>query len=190
MKNILITGGAGFIGSEIVNKLSNTKEWNITVLDVLSEQIHGKTPEESYLFNLIKDKCHFIKGDIRGFDTVRKAIGNSEYIIHLAAETGTGQSMYQINRYNEVNIMGTSNLFQAISNLGKESKVKKIILSSSRSVYGEGKYNCPICGVIYPQSRSRETMLKGDFNLYCPKCGKKACICECDPVSNNKSKSV
>ena len=173
MKNILITGGAGFIGSEIVNKLFNTKEWDITVLDVLSEQIHGKKPEESYLYNSIKEKCHFIKGDVRDFDTVNKAVGNNEYILHLAAETGTGQSMYQINRYNEVNIMGTSNLFQAISNLGKESKVKKIILSSSRSVYGEGKYNCPACGIVYPQSRNRETMLKGDFNLYCPKCGKK-----------------
>ena len=173
MKNILITGGAGFIGSEIVTKLYESKEWNITVLDILSEQIHGKNSSESYLYNRIKDKCNFIKGDIRDFETVSKVVKNCEYIIHLAAETGTGQSMYQINRYNEVNIMGTSNLFQAISNLGKESKVKKIILSSSRSVYGEGKYNCPVCGVVYPKSRSRETMVKGDFNLYCPICGKK-----------------
>lgn len=173
MKNILITGGAGFIGSEIVSKLFETKEWNITVLDLLSEQIHGNNYNESYLYNRIKDKCNFIKSDIRDFETVIKAVSNNEYIIHLAAETGTGQSMYQINRYNEVNIMGTSNLFQAISNLGKESKVKKIILSSSRSVYGEGKYNCPTCGVIYPKSRNRETMLNGDFNLYCPNCGKK-----------------
>ncbi len=119
MKNILITGGAGFIGSEIVNKLYNAKEWNITVLDILSEQIHGKNSDESYLYNSIKDKCKFIKGDVRDFDTVSKAVANNDYIIHLAAETGTGQSMYQINRYNEVNIMGTSNLFQAISNLGK-----------------------------------------------------------------------
>ena len=173
MKNILITGGAGFIGSQIVTKLFESKEWNITVLDNLSQQIHGTDSSQSYLYGLIKDKCQFINADIRDFDIVSKAVADVEYIIHLAAETGTGQSMYQINRYNEVNIMGTSNLFQAISNLGKESKVKKIILSSSRSVYGEGKYNCPSCGVIFPKSRSRETMQKGDFNLYCPKCGKK-----------------
>ena len=173
MKNVLITGGAGFIGSEIVTKLYENKEWNIIVLDLLSEQIHGKNAEESYLYNRIKDKCNFIKCDVRDYESVRKSVENVEYIIHLAAETGTGQSMYQINRYNEVNIMGTSNLFQAISNLGKASKVKKIILSSSRSVYGEGKYNCKSCGVIYPKSRSREAMLNGDFNLYCPKCGGK-----------------
>lgn len=173
MKYILITGGAGFIGSEIVSKLFDTNEWNITVLDSLSEQIHGNNSDESYLYNCIKDKCNFIKGDIRDFETVSKAVSNNEYIIHLAAETGTGQSMYQINRYNEVNIMGTSNLFQAISNLGKNSKVKKIILSSSRSVYGEGKYNCSTCGIVYPKSRERDNMLKGDFNLYCSKCGKK-----------------
>ena len=133
MKKILITGGAGFIGSEIVTNLYETKEWSITVFDALTEQIHGQNAEESYLYNRIKDKCSFIKGDIRDFDVVKKAVADNEFIIHLAAETGTGQSMYQINRYNEVNIMGTSNILQAISCLGKESKVKKIVLSSSRS---------------------------------------------------------
>ena len=173
MKKILITGGAGFIGSEIVTQLSETKEWEITVLDDLTEQIHGIDYEDSYLFKRIKNKCNFIKGDIRNFDIVEKAVSGNEYIIHLAAETGTGQSMYQINRYNEVNIMGTSNLFQAISNLGKASSVKKLILSSSRSVYGEGKYNCPNCGTVYPKARNKGRMQKGDFNLYCPLCNTK-----------------
>ena len=139
MKKVLITGGAGFIGSAIVTKLTQQKEWDITVLDALTEQIHGKVPEESFLFNSIKDKCKFIKADVCDYEKVCEAVKDSEYIIHLAAETGTGQSMYQINRYNEVNIKGTSNIFQAISTLGKASMVKKIILSSSRSVYGEGK---------------------------------------------------
>lgn len=173
MKKILITGGAGFIGSEIVNQLSATKKWLITVLDALTEQIHSNSPEESFLYDRIKDKCSFIKGDIRDFDTVKKAVADNEYIIHLAAETGTGQSMYQINRYNEVNIMGTSNILQAISNLGKDSNVKKIVLASSRSVYGEGRYNCTTCGIIYPDSRNRENMISGHFALYCPNCGKK-----------------
>lgn len=173
MKNILITGGAGFIGSEIVVQLYKKGGYNVTVLDCMSEQIHGEDWKSSYLYNKIKDKCNFIYGDVRDLDTVKDAVSNAECVIHLAAETGTGQSMYQINRYNEVNIMGTSNLLQAISLLGKESKVTKIILSSSRSVYGEGKYSCPKCGVVYPKGRSIEKMSKGDFAMYCDKCGSK-----------------
>lgn len=173
MKNVLITGGSGFIGSEIAKQLHKTGEWNITVLDSMTEQIHGKDWKISYLYQQIEDKCHFVKGSVTDINTLLPLVKDSEYIIHLAAETGTGQSMYQINQYNETNVMGTSNILQAISTLGKESKVKKIILSSSRSVYGEGKYECDDCGVVYPDSRKREILLNGDFNMYCPICGKK-----------------
>lgn len=170
---ILITGGAGFIGSETVNQLFSVGTNDITVLDSMTEQIHGINWENSYLYKSIEGKCNLIKGDIRDFETVKNVVKDKEVIIHLAAETGTGQSMYMINQYNEVNIMGTSNLLQAISLLGKENKVRKIILSSSRSVYGEGKYECATCGVIYPDSRSKDKMLRGDYNLYCPHCGAK-----------------
>ena len=173
MKKILVTGGSGFIGAEIVNQLYNIGECEITVLDVMSEQIHGKDWENSYLYKTIKGKCRFVKGSVCDLPVVRDAIGDCEVIIHLAAETGTGQSMYQINQYNETNVMGTSNLLQAISLAGKESKVKKIILSSSRSVYGEGKYECQNCGIIYPDGRRKDKLLDGDFNFYCPNCGDK-----------------
>ena len=133
----------------------------------------GDEWENSYLYKSIIDKCKFIKGSVCDLNVVRKSLADNEYIIHLAAETGTGQSMYQINQYNEINVMGTSNLLQAISLAGRGCKVRKIILSSSRAVYGEGKYECCDCGVIYPESRSKEKMLNGDFNFYCPKCGKK-----------------
>lgn len=171
MKNILITGGSGFIGSEIVNLLFSTGVYDITVLDAMTEQIHGSDWKNSYLYKSIEGKCHFIKASVCDLDSLKDAIGDNDVVIHLAAETGTGQSMYQINQYNNTNIMGTSNLLQAISLLGEKSKVRKIILSSSRSVYGEGKYNCPRCGVIYPDSRDKEKMLSGDFKYYCPKCG-------------------
>lgn len=173
MKSVLITGGVGFIGSVIVKQLHTTGEWNITVLDSMTEQIHGKDWENSYLHKQIEDKCTFVKGSVTDIDTLLPLVRDAEYIIHLAAETGTGQSMYQINQYNETNVMGTSNILQAISSLGKDSKVKKIILSSSRSVYGEGKYECEDCGVVFPNSRTREKMLNGDFSMYCPNCGKK-----------------
>lgn len=173
MKKILVTGGSGFIGVEIVNQLYSIGSWDITVLDAMTKQIHGKDWENSYLYKTIKGKCRFIKGSVCDLPTVQDAIEDCEVIVHLAAETGTGQSMYQINQYNETNVMGTSNLLQAISLAGKESKVKKIILSSSRSVYGEGKYECPKCGVIYPDGRKKEQLLAGDFNFYCPNCGEK-----------------
>ena len=173
MKKVLVTGGSGFIGAEIINQLDNHGGWDITVLDSMTEQIHGKDWQNSYLYKTIKGKCSFIKGSLCDLNTVMEAIVGCEYIIHLAAETGTGQSMYQINQYNETNVMGTSNLLQAISTLGDKSNVKKIILSSSRSVYGEGKYECPNCGIVYPNNRSKENMLAGDFAFYCPKCGEK-----------------
>lgn len=172
MKNVLITGGAGFIGSEIINQMNESDEWRITVLDSMTEQIHGKDWKKSYLYKSIEGKCKFIKGSVCDLNSVLEAIKDAEIVIHLAAETGTGQSMYQINQYNETNVMGTSNLLQAISLMGKENTVKKIILSSSRSVYGEGKYKCPTCGVVFPNGRKKENMLAGDFNFYCPTCGK------------------
>lgn len=168
--NILITGGAGFIGNAIIKDLYRNPEVDITVLDVLTEQIHGKDFAQSYLYQEIADKCHFIKADIRDYSAVESAVKQCDYIIHLAAETGTGQSMYQINQYNEVNIMGTSNLFQAISSTG--TKIKKIILASSRSVYGEGKYKCQEHGIIYPDGRKIEDMKRGDFTMHCPICDK------------------
>lgn len=117
---VLITGGAGFIGSEICNQLYEQTGYEVTVLDAMTQQIHGNKWEESYLYQKIKGKCHFIHEDVRNTDAMLRAIEGQDCIIHLAAETGTGQSMYQINQYNDVNIMGTSNLFQAVSLLGKK----------------------------------------------------------------------
>lgn len=176
MERILITGGAGFIGSEIVEQLSKTGKYEITVIDCMTKQIHGEDWEQSYLYKKIKGKCNFIKADVRNLEAIKNEVVSSDYIIHLAAETGTGQSMYQINQYNEVNIMGTSNILQAISSAGKESKVRKIILSSSRSVYGEGKYKCPHCGIVYPSARKKERMANGDFGMYCDVCGEKLMV--------------
>ena len=107
MKNVLITGGAGFIGSEIVKQLDKTGKWNITVLDSMTEQIHGKDWKNSYLYKQIDGKCHFVKDSVTDINILLPLVKESEYIIHLAAETGTGQSMYQINQYNETNVMGT-----------------------------------------------------------------------------------
>lgn len=166
MKKVLITGGAGFIGNAIVKKIY--KEYEIVILDNFSPQIHGDNYEESYLYQNIKDKCTILKGDVRSRDDVAKALERVDYIIHLAAETGTGQSMYEINRYTDVNIMGTSNLFDVM--LKDKLSVKKVILASSRSVYGEGMYSCKEHGVVVPRSRDIDDMKNGDFEVKCPVC--------------------
>jgi dTDP-L-rhamnose 4-epimerase len=108
VKKILITGGAGFIGSNLALKLIELGH-TITVLDNLSPQIHGDKPEEtSVLYLSVKDKVKFIKGTVTSKQDWQKAIAGQDIIVHLAAETGTGQSMYEIHKYVEVNINGTA----------------------------------------------------------------------------------
>jgi len=167
VKNILITGGAGFIGSNLALRLISYG-YNITVLDNLSEQIHGPDPNKSLLYNSIKDKVNFILGDVCNENDWIKSIENQDVIIHLAAETGTGQSMYEVEKYVNVNVRSNAILLNCLSN--KKNKIQKIIVASSRAVYGEGKYSCSEDGVVFPIQRSDYNLSKGDFNPKCPIC--------------------
>lgn len=167
--NVLITGGAGFIGSNIALKLIN-KGYCVTVLDSLSEQIHGANPEKtSPLYQSIKKKVNFIHGDVNNRSDWEKALSDIDYVIHLAAETGTGQSMYEIKKYVDTNIGGTALLLDILAN--NKHHVKRVVVAESRAIYGEGKYRCPKCGDVYPMERKEEDMAKGDFECKCPKCG-------------------
>ncbi|PLS36911.1 epimerase [Carnobacterium maltaromaticum] len=166
-KNILITGGAGFIGSSLALKLI-TKGYKVTVLDNLSPQIHGEDGKKSELFLKIRDKVNFVKGDVINSDDWRKALKEQDVVVHLAAETGTGQSMYEINKYIDVNIKGTSNLLDILTN--EEHQVKKIVVAASRAICGEGMYECSKHGIVYPTERTDEDMKKGDFEVKCPTC--------------------
>lgn len=169
VKNILIAGGAGFIGSNLALKLI-AKGYNVTVLDTLSEQIHGDNPEEtSPLYQSIKDKVTFIKGSVTSREDWEKALEGQEAVIHLAAETGTGQSMYEIEKYIDTNIRGTALLLDILTNTAH--RVKRVLVAESRAIYGEGKYHCEKCGDVYPTDRRDEDMAKGDFECHCPKCG-------------------
>lgn len=174
MKNILITGGAGFIGSNVALKLI-AKGYNVTVLDTLSKQIHGDSPEEtSPLYLSIKDKVKFIKGSVTSREDWMKALDGQEAVIHLAAETGTGQSMYEIEKYVETNIGGTALLLDILTNT--KHNVKRVLVAESRAIYGEGKYYCEKCGDVYPTDRRDEDMANGDFECHCPKCGGKVTL--------------
>ncbi|HVS92102.1 MAG TPA: NAD-dependent epimerase/dehydratase family protein [Mucilaginibacter sp.] len=166
MKKILITGGAGFIGSNLALKLVE-KNYEVTVLDNLSPQIHGDDPDNtSPLYRSVKDKVHFIKGTVTSKNDWLQVIGDNEAIVHFAAETGTGQSMYEIARYTEVNIQGTALMLDILTN--SKHKVSKVIVASSRSIYGEGKYYATETGYVYPKHRTSEDMDKGDFEVKYP----------------------
>ena len=167
MEKILITGGAGFIGSNLALTLLK-RGYQVTVLDNLSEQIHGKNPEEtSPLYLSIKDKVQFIKGTVACRETLREAIADNTIIVHLAAETGTGQSMYEIQHYTDVNIGATALLLDILTN--EKHSVKKVVVASSRAIYGEGKYyNKTKNTFVYPLQRTDEDMQKGDFEVKDP----------------------
>ncbi len=168
-KNVLITGGAGFIGSNLALKLIQSGI-KVTVLDNFSKQIHGEDYQKSELFLKIKDKVEIIRGSVENKADLRIAIENQDAIIHLAAETGTGQSMYEINRYSDVNIQGTARIFDILAN--EKHNIKKIVVASSRAIYGEGKYICKEHGFVYPLARKDEDMKTGDFDVKCPFCAK------------------
>lgn len=168
---VLITGGAGFIGSHIALKLID-KGYEVTVLDNLLEQIHGADPvKTSPLYCSIKDKVKFIKADVCDKAALEEGLQDADYVIHLAAETGTGQSMYEIKRYVDVNIGGTALLLDILTNT--KNHVKRVVVAESRAIYGEGKYHCEKCGDVYPTERKDENMAEGDFECHCPKCGGK-----------------
>lgn len=164
MKRVLITGGAGFIGSNLALTLID-KGYQVTVLDNLSSQIHGENAEmESELYLSIKHKVNFIKGSVTDKGIMTEALTNQDIIVHYAAETGTGQSMYNIQNYVDVNIGGTAILLDLLANNKDRFPVKKVIIASSRSIYGEGKYllnDMP----VYPEHRSALNMDIGNFEV-------------------------
>ena len=149
MNKILITGGAGFIGSNLANKLT-AKNYDVVVLDNLSPQIHGENPElDSPLYRslLNNSKLKFIKGSVTSRNDWRKALDGIDAVVHLAAETGTGQSMYEIAKYIEVNITGTALLLDLLTN--EPHSVKRIVVAASRAIYGEGLYSCSKHGLSH-----------------------------------------
>lgn len=162
-KKILVTGGAGFIGSHLVDGLI-AKGFQVRVLDNLYKQIHpsGKLPA---YFN---KKAQFIKGDVTNRKDWLKALEDMDAVYHMAAAVGVGQSMYEIEHYVKVNSLGTALLLDILAN--KKHGIKKIIVAASMSSYGEGTYKCKKCGDVRPPLRNEANLAKKDFNVYCPNC--------------------
>ncbi|MFX1443325.1 MAG: GDP-mannose 4,6-dehydratase [Promethearchaeota archaeon] len=165
-KKILITGGAGFIGSHLVDKLIEKNNHEVTVLDILEEQVHYKKESPPEYLN---KKAKFVNGSVVDYNLLEELIKENEVIFHLAAMVGVGQSMYQIQKYVEHNILGTANMLDILSN--SEHDIKKLIIASSNTVYGEGKYYCDKCGVIFPKMRKKKQLENREWEIKCPNCG-------------------
>ena len=166
MARLLITGGAGFIGTHLT-RLALAGGHDVRVLDNLSEQIHGEEAEFTP-----PSGVEFIRGDVTSRSDLVQAIEGVDTIVHLAAETGTGQSMYEIDRYYRVNVQGTALLFDILAN--SDHSIQNVVLASSRSVYGEGAYLCYSCDPAgarrFPSSRSPERLEAHQWTPLCPKC--------------------
>jgi len=163
---ILVTGGAGFIGSHLVDGLIEGGH-EVRVFDNLDPQVHG---ESKRIPDYLTKKIEFIPGDMRDYEALKRALKDVEVVFHLAAIVGVGQSMYQIQRYTEVNTLGTAILLNILAN--EKHRVRKMIIASSMSVYGEGAYLCPECGPVHPKLRTREQLKERDWEMRCPRCGK------------------
>lgn len=164
--SVLIAGGAGFIGTRLARALLRQGS-SITILDNFSPQIHGGV--EELAVDLRKD-VRLIRGDVRDGEAWTKAIPNHTAIVNLAAETGTGQSMYEIAKYEQVNLAGTALLYDILAKSSQHS-IERIVVASSRAIYGEGAYRCEDHGRVYPQPRSEADKKKGLFDPVCPVCG-------------------
>jgi len=163
MKKILVTGGAGFIGSHLVDKLVKDGE-EVVVLDNFDAQVHqGKKPDY-----LNKD-ASYIEGDVRDEKALRKSLDGVSRIFHLAAKVGVGQSMYEIKEYVSVNTYGTAFLWDYIIN--NKIDIDKFVVASSMSIYGEGLYNCAACGNAAPGLRAEKDLREKRWEAFCPKCG-------------------
>lgn len=163
---VLITGGAGFIGQRLSNALLEQGAY-VRILDNFSPQIHATDSLPQTLVN----KVELIKADVRDREAMKLALTGVDTVVHLAAETGTGQSMYEIDRYFSVNVQGTATLLDLLQNDPRAKDVRSIVLASSRAVYGEGAYCCANHGTVFPEQRNLERMSLGEFDPVCPACG-------------------
>jgi dTDP-L-rhamnose 4-epimerase len=166
-ERVLITGGLGFIGLALARKLAR-RGMTVRLLDNLSPQIHGAMPQPELGTLLEEHQVEVVRGDVCQRQDWVSALNDVTSVVHLAAETGTGQSMYRIGDYTSTNVLGTALLLDVLAN--DYHRVTKLVLASSRSVYGEGAYQCPRCGLVYPPARSLESLQAGQWEPPCPCC--------------------
>ena len=174
---ILVTGGAGFVGSYLVDALLQ-RGFNVRVYDSLSEQVHP-TGIPDYLSSDVE----LVRADVRDIDQLRGAMRGVDVVYHFAAAVGVGQSMYEISNYMGVNTQGTANLLQVL--LDTKIPIEKLIVASSMSIYGEGRYRCGKCGDVAPPVRDTGQLRARSWEPLCSTCGSTLA-----PVPTDESKPL
>ena len=163
---VLVTGGAGFIGSHLVDALLREGH-AVRVYDSFDAQVHGgKRPD------YLNKEAEYRDGDVRDRSSLRQALQGMDVVFHEAAAVGVGQSMYEIERYVSANVLGTACLLDVIVN--DKVPLKKLIVASSMSIYGEGQYACPRCGPVAPSLRPVSQLRAHQWEMRCPQCGNTA----------------
>ena len=159
---VLLTGGAGFVGSHTARRLLEL-DYRVRVLDSLLSQVHGAKPDPG-----LPADVDFRVGDVRDQDALRAALDGARFVFHFAAETATGQSMVEVDRYVDANVRGTATVWEAVARNGS---IERLVLASSRAVYGEGRHVCPRCGPVFPGPRQEARLLERVWGHECPVCG-------------------
>ena len=162
--SILVTGGAGYIGSHLVDRLCSLG-YAVTVLDSLEPQVHRTGTWPSYA----NPGVRYVQGDVRDRSTFEPLVVSSDAVVHFGAAVSVGQSMYQIDRYVDVNTRGTALLLDILVNA--KHNVQKVLVASSIGVYGEGAYRCAVCGPVAPGIRPTEQLATRQWEQRCPICG-------------------
>jgi dTDP-L-rhamnose 4-epimerase len=174
---VLVTGGAGFIGSHLVERLIQEGK-SVRVLDSLDTQIHQS-------FQRVEG-VEFAKGTVKSRQDWMKALQGVDAVYHLAAAVGISQSMHKPVHFMETNTIGTANLYDILLNEPEIRKsIRRIIVPSSKTIYGEGTYECKDCGIVYPPVRKKEQLEKGEWEMKCPGCGSSL-----NPVGTKEDKPV
>jgi dTDP-L-rhamnose 4-epimerase len=176
-KRVLVTGGAGFVGSHLADALLRQGH-KVRVFDNLTPQVHPDGWPD-----YLPDDLELMRGDMRDADAVKRAVAKIDVIFHFAAAVGVGQSMYEIAQYIGSNTQGTANLLQAL--LDTKLKIEKLVVASSMSIYGEGKYICSHCGEVAPPPRNSEQLKSKQWDTLCPLCERVL-----KPVATDESKPL
>jgi dTDP-L-rhamnose 4-epimerase len=180
-ERVLITGGAGFVGSHLADALADHGH-KVVLFDNLEPQVHGVgVARPAYL----DERHELVHGDVRDANALAPLVRQTDVIFHFAAMVGVGQSMYQVRRYTDVNTMGMATLLELLADERGRRRVRKLLVASSMSIYGEGAYVCPNCGRLAPRLRLTQQLEAGLWEVRCPTCG-----AELQPIATDEDKPL